>query len=238
MVRNHQEKYKDMAESVLPSTRRRAAREDRRAIHQRHRAQTTAALDQFRLGGDPIDIEANLRGTPSREIRDFIWDRRSADKVGPLIRWAIRRVERDPRLRDADVATQLAAFRAVFPNNLIGRHAIDHIKWALQWRADRISRRAAPADRSVDLHLTLRARVQMILETGRHGDLNAGIRRLAAAELQRSDAAAGRGDTLWHRPPPAAAPYRLLRGAHDIDAFVADVAHASAVVDLIRTLSR
>ncbi len=136
MVRNHHEKYKDMAESVLPSTRRRAAREDRQAIHQRHRAQTRAALADYRRSGDPVDVETHVRATPDREIHDFVWDRRSADKVGPLIRWAIRRVERDPQLRDADVATQTAAFRSMFPDNLIGRHAIDHIRWALTWRAE------------------------------------------------------------------------------------------------------
>lgn len=109
MVRNHHEKYKDVAESVLPSTRCRAARQDRRAIHQRHRAQTRAALADYRVPGDPVDVETDVRRTPDREIRDFVWDRRSADKVGPLIRWAIRRVEHDPPLRDADGATQVPA---------------------------------------------------------------------------------------------------------------------------------
>ncbi|HVV76468.1 MAG TPA: hypothetical protein VHC43_10570 [Mycobacteriales bacterium] len=176
-MRNHYEKYKDMAESVLPSKQRRSARQDRRAIHQRHRAQTRAALADYRVAGDPVDVETDMRGTPDREIRDFVWDRRSADKVGPLIRWAIRRVERDPRLRDADVATQVAAFRSVFPDNLIGRHALDHIKWALSWNANRDPDLRPRADRRNDDLEALRAQVRTILENGRHRELNGGIRR-------------------------------------------------------------
>ena len=237
MVRNHHEKYKDMAESVLPSTRRRAAREDRRAIHQRHRARTRAALAGYRVAGDPVDVETDVRGTPDREIREFVWGRRSADKVGPLIRWAIRRVERDPRLRHADVATQVAAFRSMFPDNLIGRHAIDHIEWALTWHADR-DRHLRPRTGRRDEELAvLRAQVRTILGSGRHSQLNAGIRRLATSEPPpRMPAALDMGGATA-RVTRASAPYRMLHGEHDIDAFVADVAHASAVVELIHMLS-
>lgn len=238
MVRNHHEKYKDMAESVLPSTRRRAAREDRQAIHQRHRAQTRAALADYRRSGDPVDVETHVRATPDREIHDFVWDRRSADKVGPLIRWAIRRVERDPQLRDADVATQTAAFRSMFPDNLIGRHAIDHIRWALTWRAEgnrNLPRRAYWRGENLD---ALDAQVRSILENGQHSTLNAGIRSLAATDPRPSNCTVAGGDELRHREGRPVAPYRMLRGAHDIDEFVRDIASAPAIVSLVNKLSR
>jgi len=44
LVRNHDEKIKDMSRSVLPSSWRVGARETRRAINQRHRARVRGAL--------------------------------------------------------------------------------------------------------------------------------------------------------------------------------------------------
>jgi hypothetical protein len=228
MVRNHNQKSKDMAESVLPSTRRRAVRNDRRTIHQRHRARTRAALTAYRQAVDPVDVEVNAREMPDRALRDFVWERRAADKVGPLVRWAIRRVERDPQLRDADVATQVDAFRGILPDNLIGRHALSHIEWGLSWHSRKHLYRAIGSPRADRERELLRNRVQLILETGRHADLNAGIRALAAEWPLAGSAQAVASDRV---------PHRMLRGAHDLDAFIEDVAGVERIIELVTRLS-
>ena len=61
-MRNHDQKAKDMAESVLPSTMRDSAR-DRRAIHSRHRSRQRVQLRKLETGaqsGQPGDADVNL----------------------------------------------------------------------------------------------------------------------------------------------------------------------------------
>ncbi len=61
----------------------------------------------------------------------MVVDRRSADKIGPLTRWAVRTIEQDPALRDAALGDQVAYFAARLPTDVIGRHAVFHIESAL-----------------------------------------------------------------------------------------------------------
>ena len=57
MVRSHDEKIKDMAESVLPSTARRSAREFRRRAHRRQRARQRDLLIAIRRGDYDYDYD-------------------------------------------------------------------------------------------------------------------------------------------------------------------------------------
>ena len=59
-MHNHDQKARDMARSVLPSTRRRFARIDRRWVHKRERTAARLALREVRLAVDPDDVEADL----------------------------------------------------------------------------------------------------------------------------------------------------------------------------------
>ena len=133
-MRNHNEKAKDMAESVLPSKARHRSRKERRTIHESERARAKQAISRYLarpdLGDEIIDAHVG-RGISKSDMAEMVWERRSADKIGSLVRWALRRVETDSRLSNACVAEQVEYFRRLMPDNLIGRHAVSHIETVL-----------------------------------------------------------------------------------------------------------
>jgi hypothetical protein len=100
-VRNHDDKIKDMARSVLPSTARRAARAGRARIHRAERARLREELHRVGSHIDPHDDQGDLTGGDRAAIAEMVWDRRAHDKVAPLLRWAERTVARDPLLAAA-----------------------------------------------------------------------------------------------------------------------------------------
>lgn len=126
-MQNHDEKITDVIRSVLPSTARRDARRTRQLIHRAAPRKVNVAMQSGHL-----DAVVDIRGP----IEDMVWDRRAADKVGPLVRWALHQVRHDPRLREAGFAERIDHFRQLLPNNTIGRHALSHIAAA---RAPRLS---------------------------------------------------------------------------------------------------
>lgn len=129
------------------------------AIHRAARRKVNAAL----RAGD-IDAIVDVRGA----IEELVWDRRAADKVAPLVRWALHQIRHDPRLRDAEFAERLHHFRQLLPDNAIGRHALSHIAWPLE-RLDAEPRQfteRSPCD----------VLVRALYEAGYHRELNARLR--------------------------------------------------------------
>src|SRR5436309_64550 len=104
-MRNYDQKAKDMAESVLPSTMS-DSRNGRRAIHGRHRARQQIQLRRI-SAGTTDDFDTGLERRRAGDLRDFVLDRRGADKTGPLVRWARARVRRDPALAALDLDDQV-----------------------------------------------------------------------------------------------------------------------------------
>jgi hypothetical protein len=222
-VRNHDQKIKDISRSVLPSTGRRSARKNRRIIHKQQRARELAAVTVYRRTTAPDSVTPDVRGTHAPEITQMVWERRAQDKVGPLIRWAEATIAADPVLRSAPRAEQVAYFARLMPDTTIGRHAVQHIEQALEWRERRASyiasRPTAPGP-----HVTAMERqLRQILETGLHATLNAGLRQLA--------------DTQAIRPGARHMPRRLLLGSHDVEGFTAKMARWPAARDLIAALA-
>lgn len=158
-MQNRDEKITDVIRSVLPSTARREARSAQRLIHRAARRKVKAAL----RAGD-VDVFADIRS----RIDDMVWDRRAADKVGPLVRWALHHVRHDPRLREADVAERLDHFSHLLPDTTIGRHALSHIAWPLG-RLDAQPRE--PWERPSCI-----SAVRALYEAGHHGELNARLK--------------------------------------------------------------
>lgn len=222
-MRNHDQKIKDISRSVLPSTGRKSARHNRRIIHQRQRALELAAAIAYRRDSDPDSVTPDLRGTYAPDIRYLVCHRRSQDKVGPLIRWAEATIAADPALRSAPRAHQVAYFARLMPDTTIGRHAVQHIEQALEWRAGRArfaaSRATAPGPHVAGLERQLRE----ILEGGLHATLNTALRRLHGQQEIR--------------PRATPMPRRLLLGSHDIEAFTAKMARWPAVRDLVAALA-
>jgi hypothetical protein len=225
-VRNHDEKIKDMSRSVLPSTGRKGARDDRRLIHKRQRTRERVAVMEYRRAADRESVAPDLRGAAAREITDMVWHRRGLDKVGPLIRWAKARIAADPVLRAASVQEQVGYFARLMPSTSIGRHAITHIESALEWRARNAvigtSFRSAP-DGGPRFAETERL-VRRILAAGLHGTLNDHLRRLIARQ------------SGWDRAT-GPVPHRMLLGDHDVEAFVAETARWPAVREVIAAVA-
>lgn len=241
-MRNHDEKARDMARSVLPSTRRRGARQGRAHARSRERSHLRAALRDLASCDDPDDYEGDLTWEARREIGWMVEDRRTGDKVAPLMRWAERKLVTDPELAAASFDERTTHFRGLLPDGLIGRHALFHLRWVLDdevpwWRRQRATR---PGPRP-----TLREKVEAIVLAGRHGELNRRIRHASARyyvkrvwvpprRLVDDDhpapglLLAGHWTTV-HEPVQA----RFLRGAHDIDAFVkeGDPSHVHNLYD-------
>jgi hypothetical protein len=211
-VRNHDQKIKDMAESVLPSTGRKAARQRRRNLHHTERARTRTSLYNWVRSAERADLDISPASTYRSDIRELVYDRRAGDKVGPLVRWALRKVDTDPALMSSPWPEQVEAFRGLLPDNLIGRHALLHIETALRWRSWRPERTqpwwSVRAERDLD---QVRAQVRLILETGRHKELN---RRIKGAFNRQSIHV----DTASRA---SLVPSRLLFGVHDVDDFAA-----------------
>lgn len=202
-MRNHYEKAKDMAESVLPSTGRVGAAKARRAIHHSERVRARAALSRYLVDPGRGDEQADVHVAGRhyrRDISELVWDRRAHDKVGPLCRWAVRRVATNPELADLDVAGQVEALHKVLPDNLIGRHALSHIERAIE--SDRITRdrgrRPASSSYREARVAFLREQLRFVLDFGRHGQFNRAIKTAQAG---------------------SESPVRVLLGAHDLDAF-------------------
>lgn len=215
-MRNHDEKIKDMCESVLPSTSRKNAREQRRIAHGADRARERAAL-RGGIGGYRFErMLGDADGRRRNEIGQMVWDRRAADKIAPLVRWARVTVERDPKLRDATPEDVLAHFAALLPDNPIGRHALDHIRWGLRleevpWREQYERRRARQRADAANERSRYRHVVVALVEAGRHGDINQAVRRVRHLQF----ASAERDG----KPPARLAQY--LAGLHAVDEFVA-----------------
>jgi hypothetical protein len=222
-VRNHDEKIKDMSRSVLPSTGRKSARDYRRRIHKQQRVRELAAVTAYHRVANPDSVTPDVRGRYGPEITQMVWARRGADKIGPLVRWAKATIAVDPFLRSASRAEQVAYFARLMPDNTIGQHAVLHIRQALEWEERRARytahRPAAPGPHVAEMERQLRR----ILETGLHAELNAALRRLAAAQEVR--------------PHATPMPHRPLLGSHDIEAFTKTMARWSAVRDLVADLA-
>lgn len=158
--------------------------------------------------------------------------RRAADKTGSLVRWARARVARDPALRRVSTDEQVRALAGLMPDNLIGRHAVDHIRWGLEIDRCRAERSADPW-RNADAQslAATAADVRRILEFGRHRALNEEIRALVRAE----DAGPPPDRHSWRLP--ARTTLRLLPGLHDVEDFAAVHHRRHVVREIIARLS-
>jgi hypothetical protein len=226
LVRNRDEKIKDMSRSVLPSSWRVGARVTRRTIHKRERALTRNALAAGR------ETTSEINDTYRAEIAAMVFTRRFYDKVGPLVRWARATVAADPALAQAPREEQVAYFARLMPPTLIGRHAVSHIAAGLD-RADRAVCHSCQVTKPVAETERL---VRRILGAGLHGVLNAKLR--AAHGRQAGPDGESSGDVTGRQQRPM--PRRLLLGAHDAAAFAREMAsypQARAVIATVAAMT-
>ena len=129
-MRNHDQKTRDMARSILPSTARHISRKRKKGAARRARARNTARLG--RLIAQLHDLDGFEEPLHRYDLDDEGWDgmvedRRAADKVAPVIRWTQVRIERDARLAEGDYWVRRNHFAALLGDTTIGRHALQHL---------------------------------------------------------------------------------------------------------------
>lgn len=108
------DKLRDMVRSILPSTRRKRARE-LKAV--KNRAARRVARHELRIADfetDDLEREADQSGT--------VGDRRTGDKLNHFMRWG------DAKTKGLSQDEALQHIRAMLPKNLIGEHAYGHWK--------------------------------------------------------------------------------------------------------------
>lgn len=125
------EKRRQMVRSILPSTRRRSAKANLRRVKKSNRAFVRRELRATVLDPDHLD-EVDLR-YPYKEIRDAVQERRAADKLNHFERWAVAVTAHLP-----EPDGRLAKMVATLPKNLVGWHAVSHLRGYTEFTSDRV----------------------------------------------------------------------------------------------------
>lgn len=224
-----EEKRRDMARSVLPSSRRKGARWDKRHVHHRVRTRLRNLIAQ-----ENWDDESDLLIDPQRAgrywgIKVVVRDRREADNVGPIMRWAEANAD---KMGDTP-QERYAKMRAMLPPNLVGWHAMTHIdnieaydtnpnRWGSfqSWRARRAEERRDAFNEVVEV-------AESVLHNGGAVALNIELRK-AARQYVGLHVDSKYDSSLkklieskyvcdWCGNP------RLLLGQHDIEDFATEI---------------
>jgi len=213
IMKNHQEKTRNMARSALASST--SVQERRRHIHKRERARTRAVLHRARdFVGDELDELEAVDGdgvagygpVARRDMAEMVDHRRSHDHLGALLRWAHHHFDHHPALRDASDPTIDRYFGSLLPDTLSGFHALQHIMFMTDtWRRARY--RSSGSGRNA---AEVRSAARWVLAAGHHAKLNDYIRHHVRKGIPAQDGVAPR-------------PIGLLLGAHDIGPFVEEL---------------
>lgn len=240
-MRNHHEKTRDMARSVLPSSRRKSARSNLASLKRRHRRRVRQTLHDWRFEDNAYDYEgfANTDTNRATHYDDMITyivdDRRNYDKLS-IVHWAERLSH--TKLRGMPQDQLYYWFKKNLPDNLIGRHALSHIEQTVdpigytsrhggytygrevvyedgRWRY--ITWQEVQRRRKVETQAGFASKLYEIAATnGAHRRFNRALRRNDVTEH------AGR---YRHEPETYTCEYcspktRIFEGIHDIDEFL------------------
>ena len=115
-------KVRNMARSVLPSKKRKTSKENITAVKRHGRRVLRQQIASVHDDWD--DVESDLTSYPIKEIRTKVFERREADNVSAIMRWAPRHVADEP------IENRLEILRGELPHNPIGDHAISHVRYA------------------------------------------------------------------------------------------------------------
>lgn len=242
-MKNHDEKLRDVARSVLPSSSRKGARDNLRNIKQQNRRainRQLARVDSIDTYESDPRIE-DLTFYPNAEIGYAVNDRRGADKLS-VMRWAAERTKKEGI---TDPHERYAFTKRVLPDGLSGRHALTHVRTVegfcdgtdlsfrgceLHARSYRIiSRPGTSKERSFDW--LVEHFQALITKPGQHAALNRQIKKLHVRGHRKNvpgsfhkDRETGRYTYATERVSCEGCDRpRVLAGAHDIAAWVGDI---------------
>lgn len=212
------DKIKDMIESLLPSSARRRARENRAAAHRKARRATRQNHDR-----DRTHVYEKKRRV---EIMEMMWDRRGADKLS-FVRWAEQVTK-----HLSDPEDRYNYIKNLVPDNTIGRHALTHLpyEWQPEYRSLYSGERSVtPKERRV--YYERRHMAELLKEIF---DTRDGHRNLNGA-LKYAHNRMGHPKRAWRGPGytnmgvvdieycDGCVQPRLLAGIHDIKDFIEDI---------------
>lgn len=121
------EKKKQMARSILPSTRSRWARFEQRRINKQNRQKVRQELHKA-LYDEDYREEGDFYAEP-----DWGWyvrERQEGDKLNHFMKWA------EEITKDVPRDDRLAKIKAILPDNLIGWHAVSHLEFRDHFMTD------------------------------------------------------------------------------------------------------
>ncbi|MCD9623936.1 hypothetical protein [Rhabdothermincola salaria] len=203
-------KRRDIARSVLPSTARGAARTTLTALRRADRRAVAMALTT-RRGSRGANDDVVLPDYPLSRHREAILDRRCADKLAPLERWAAHEVD------GLELDAARARLRKVLPTGFVGVHAVSHLE--LSVLRDRPARHALSGRPDPAYLEDVACSIgRWALEHGRHGELNHQVHLHLPTPVDPADGP-GNGQRRRRLPVVGAisAGGRPLLGIHDLD---------------------
>lgn len=215
-------KKRDMARSILPSTKKNG-QDDRRRVHKRARTQERALMG---CAWDDEDADPDfdtVEHTRTYEVRDMVEMRRYKDKAGPFMRWAERVT------KDIPQENRLSYLRTLVPDSLIGEHAVSHVEWKDHFRdpsdpANNYRHYPSIKEREKAERDRLVRQVRAcLLEQGEHARLNRALK-----QAHRTHHRHYTSGLLWEAVGPKSP--RTLQGVHDVEAFVDALYAASHAV--------
>lgn len=121
------EKALQMSRSLLPSTARKSAREEKKIIARRKRRKVKQALHKIKCEEDYYEenLDFDYQYDAKWERSYMVRERQSADKIGPFINWAKAKAAHIP---DGE---KLDYIRSILPGSgfIIIDHALSHLEW-------------------------------------------------------------------------------------------------------------
>ncbi|AGC48595.1 hypothetical protein MYSTI_07323 [Myxococcus stipitatus DSM 14675] len=212
-------KSREMARSLLPSTRRKKVRFARTVVNRNTRRASRTRIAQLLRDPELADDCAELDEDSTSDMRGVVWYRRQADKVNPFIRWARWRTQDQPR------ELRVGLMRGALPAGVIGSHALSHLRgdkhfmtatelaWRTAWRAS--LRRSAMYERGLLAQLL---RALLLLPNGQKS-FNTYLKQSCAESWSRELGRDGEEHVVLH----GSGDLRLLLGTHDVLSFLDDL---------------
>lgn len=123
------EKVHHMVRSILPSTKRKSAKEGKDRLHRQNRRRSSHNLNQYRgyasdVIEDYLDDSTDLLYWVDPHNNDWdniVWERRAADKLTHFENWAYEITKHLP------VEDRFSKIAGMVPNGVIGNHALSHL---------------------------------------------------------------------------------------------------------------
>lgn len=118
------EKLREMARSILPSSRRKSSRDSLALAKRRNRRTMRMAL-RAALNEGELEDNVDPYDYPDHEIRGLVRDRQNGDKLNHFIKWA----KAHTADMGDDASGRFAKMRSILPDGLIGWHACTHLRF-------------------------------------------------------------------------------------------------------------